>query len=116
MLDMIAHWWRDHVGQGAGIGFFKGVNNDRGLFLLKQMPHIHKNIIHVGSSKFHGSVLSLPFHFCYAVIFLHLEVGTIISWLVIDGVVFLEYKWVDMVGLEKMCGPILEVGVMYVKE
>ena len=58
--------------------------------MLKLMPHLHKNIIHVGGSKFHGSMLSLPFNFCYAVISLQLEVGPIIIWLVVGGVADLE--------------------------
>ena len=68
------------------------------------MSHLHKNIIHVGRSKFHGSMLSLPFHFCYGVISLQLEVAC------------LEDKWGDVVGLQNMCGPITEVAVMAVKE
>ena len=79
------------------------------------MPHTHKNIIHVGSSKFHGSMLSLPFQFCYAVIYIQIEAGTIIIWLVVGGVAGLEDKWVDVVESENMCGPIIEVAVMAAK-
>ena len=64
------------------------------------MPHLHKNRIHVGSSKFHGSMLSLPFHFCYAVISIQIEVGPIIVWMVVGGVVGLEYKYGDVMGSE----------------
>ena len=70
----------------------------------------------MGRSKFHGSMLSLPFHFCYAVISLQLEVGPIIIWLVIGGVACLEDKWGDVVGSQNMCGPIIEVAVVSVKE
>ena len=80
------------------------------------MPHIHKKIIHVGRSKFDGSVISLPFHFCCAIISLQFQVGPVIIWLVAGGVACLEDKWVDVVGSEKMCGPIIEVAVMAVKE
>ena len=61
-------------------------------------------------------MLSLPFHFCYVVISLQLEFGHIIIWLVVGGVSGLEDKWVDVVGSKKMCGPIIEVAVMAVKE
>ena len=61
-------------------------------------------------------MLSLPFQFCYAVIYIQIEAGTIIIWLVVGGVAGLEDKWGDVVGLEKMCGPIIEVSVMAVKE
>ena len=84
--------------------------------MLKRMPHLHKNIIHVGSSKFHGSMLSLPFHFCCAVISLQLEIGPIIIWLVVGRVAGLEDKWGDVVGSENMRGPIIEVAIMDVKE
>ena len=50
---------------------------------MKLMPHIHKKIIHVGRSKFHGSVMSLSFQICYAVISLQLEVVPTIVWLVV---------------------------------
>ena len=80
------------------------------------MSHLHKNRIYVGSSKFHGSMLSLPFHFCYAVISLQLEVGPIIIWLVVGGVACLEDKRGDVEGSQNMCGPIIEVAVMAVKE
>ena len=66
--------------------------------MLKQMPHLHKNRIYVDRNKFNGSVLSLPFQFCYVVISLHLEVGPIIIGLVVDGVSGLEDKWGDVVG------------------
>ena len=61
-------------------------------------------------------MMSLTFNFCYAVISLQLEVGTIIIWLVVGGVACLEDKWGDVVGLQNMCGPIIEVAVMAVKE
>ena len=80
------------------------------------MPHLHKNRMHVGRSKLHGSILSLPFDFCYAVISIQLEVGTIIIWLVVGGVACLEDKWGYMVGSQNTCGPIIEVAVMTVKE
>ena len=80
------------------------------------MPHLHKNRIHVGRSKFHGSMLYIPFHFFYAVISLRLQVGTVIIGLVVDGVACLEDKCGDVVGSEKMCGPFIEVVVMAVKE
>ena len=80
------------------------------------MPHIHKNIIHVGRSKFHVSVLSLPIHYCRAVISLQHAVVPIIIWLVIGGVACLGNKWVDVVGSQNMCGHIIEVAVMAVKE
>ena len=57
-------------------------------------------------------MLSLPFRFCHAVIYHQLEVGPIIIWLVIGGVTCLQDKWGDMVGLNNMCGPIIEVDVM----
>ena len=79
------------------------------------MPHLHNNRIHVVRSKFHGFMLYLPFQFCYAVISLQLEVGLIIIWLVVDGVAGLEDKWGDVVGSEKMCGPIIEVAIMAIK-
>ena len=84
--------------------------------MLKLMPHLHKNIIHVGRSKSSGSVLSLPFHFCCSVISLQLQVGPVIIWLVVGGAACLADKWGDVVGSEKMCGPIIEVAVMDVKE
>ena len=80
------------------------------------MPHLHKNIIHVGSNKFHGYMLYLPFNFCYAVISLQIEVGPIIIWLVVGGVACLEDKWGDVVGSQNMCGLIIKVAVMAVKE
>ena len=80
------------------------------------MPHLHKNIIHVGKSKFHGSMLSLPFQSCYAVKSLQHAVGPIIICLIIDGVACLEDKWGDVVGSQNMCGPIIEVAVMAFKE
>ena len=61
-------------------------------------------------------MLSLPFHSCYAVISLQHAVWPIIIWLVIGGVACLEDKWGDVVGSEKMCGPITKVAVMAVKE
>ena len=80
------------------------------------MPHNHKNRVHVVRSELQGSMLSLPFSFCYAVISLQLEVGTIIIWMVIGGVTCLRDKWGDVVGLLNMCDPIIEVAVMAIKE
>ena len=60
-------------------------------------------------------MLSLRFQFFYAVISIQLEVGPIIIGLVVGGVAGLEDKWGDVVGSEKMCGPIIEVAVMDVK-
>ena len=79
------------------------------------MPHLHKNIIHVGRSKLHGYMMSLSFQSCYAVISLQLEVGPIIIFLVVGIVAGLEDKWGDLLGSEKMCGPIIEVADMSVK-
>ena len=70
----------------------------------------------MGRSKFHDSMLSLKFKFCYDVISIQIEVGLIIIGLVVGGVSGLEDKWVDVVGPEKICGPIIEVDVMSVKE
>ena len=84
--------------------------------LLKQIPHIHKNITHVGGSKFHGSMLYLTFQFVYAVISLQIEVGPVIIGLVVGLVAGFEDKWGDMVGLEKICFPIIKVAVMDLKE
>ena len=61
-------------------------------------------------------MLYLPFIFCCAVISLQLEVGPIIIWMVIFGVTFLQDKWGDVVGSKNMCGPIIDVAVMAVKE
>ena len=61
-------------------------------------------------------MLSLPFHFFYAVISLQLEVGPIIIWLVVGGVTGLQDKRGDVAGSQNMCGPIIEVAVMAVKE
>ena len=77
------------------------------------MPHLPKNRVHLGRSKLHGSMLSLPFRFCYAVISLQLEVGPIIIWLVVGGVTCLQDKWGDVVGSKNMCGPIIEVAVIH---
>ena len=84
--------------------------------MLKRMPHLRKNIIHVGRSKFYDSMLSLPFYFCYAVISLQIQVGTVIIWLIVGVVTCIEDKWVDLVVLEKMGVPTTEVAVMAVKE
>ena len=73
--------------------------------MLKLIPHLNKNRIHVGRSKFHSSMMYLPFQFFYAIISLQLEVGPIIIGLVVGGVPGLEDKWGDVVKLEKMCGP-----------
>ena len=70
----------------------------------------------MGRSKLRGSMLSLPFDFCYSVISIQLEVVPIIIWLVIGGVTCLEDKWGYVVGLKNMCGPIIEVAVVAVKE
>ena len=80
------------------------------------MPHLHKNIINVGRSKFQGSVLSPSFHFCYDVISLQLQVGPVIIWLVVGGVTGLEDKLGDVVVSEKMFVPIVKVAVMAFKE
>ena len=61
-------------------------------------------------------MLSLPLRFCYAVISLQLEVGPIIIWLVIGGFTCLQDKWRDVVGSQNMCGAIIKVAVMAVKE
>ena len=61
-------------------------------------------------------MLSLPFLFGYALLSLHQSVGTIIIWLVVGGVACLEDKWVDVVGLQNMCGPIIKVAVVAIKE
>ena len=84
--------------------------------MLKLIPHLYKNIIHVGRSKFRVSILSLPFQFFCAVIYLQLEVRPIIIWLVVGGSVSLEDKWGDVVGLDNMCVPIIKVAVISVKE
>ena len=60
-------------------------------------------------------MLSLKFYFCCAVISLWLEVGTIIIFLVVGEISGLEDKWRDVVGLEKMCVPIMKVSFMAVK-
>ena len=61
-------------------------------------------------------MLSLLFHFCYGVIYLQLQVGPIIIWLVVGGVTGLEDKWGDVVVSEKMFGPIIKVVVMAFQE
>ena len=61
-------------------------------------------------------MLSLTFHFLHAIISLQLKVGPIITWMVVLGVSGLEYKWVDVVVSEKICGPIINVAVMDAKE
>ena len=61
-------------------------------------------------------MLYLPFQFFYAVISIQLQVGLVIIWMVVGGVACLEDKWGDVVGSEKMCGPIIEVDVMSAKE
>ena len=75
--------------------------------MLKRMPHLHKKIIHVDRSKFHGSMLSMTFQFFYAVIYFQLEIGPVIVWLVVGGITSLEGKWGNVVGSEKMCGAII---------
>ena len=84
--------------------------------MLKHILHLKNNIIHVGRSKFDVSVMSMPFYFSYAVISIQLQVGPIITWLVVGGVAYLEDKWGDVVGSEKMCGPFIEVAIMAIKE
>ena len=44
-----------------------------------------------------------------------IKVGPIIIGVVVGGVAGLEDKWGDVVGSEKMCGPIIEVAAMSVK-
>ena len=61
-------------------------------------------------------MMSLPFRFFFAVISLQHAVGPIIIWMVIGGVTCLQDKWGDVVGSKNMCGPIIEVAVMDVKE
>ena len=80
------------------------------------MAHLHKNRIHVGRSTFYGSMLSLPFHFFYAVISLQIQVGPVIICLVVGVVACLEDKLGDVVGSYKMCGRFTKVTVMDVKE
>ena len=53
--------------------------------------------------------------YCYAVISLQLEFGTIIICHVIGDTASLKHKCRDVVGSEKMCGPIIEVTSMAVK-
>ena len=59
---------------------------------------------------------SWPFQFCYAVISLLLQVGPVIICLVFVGVACLENKWGYLVVSEKMCGPIIEVAFIAIKE
>ena len=61
-------------------------------------------------------MLSLTFQFFYTVISIQLEVGLITIWIFVGGVAGIEDKWGDVVILEKMCGPIIKVAVMAVKE
>ena len=61
-------------------------------------------------------MMSLTFNFCYAVISLQLEVGTIIICLVVGGISGFEDKLADLVVSKKMCGPIIKVSVTAVKE
>ena len=61
-------------------------------------------------------MLYLSFQFWYAIISLQLEVGAIIIGLVVGGVVGLEDKWGYVVVSDKMCGPIIKVAVMDLKE
>ena len=89
---------------------------DLGLLLLKKMPHIQKNIIHVDRSKFDGSMMYLPFHFCFSIISIQLQVGPVIICLVVGVVACLKDKWGDLIGLEKVCAPFNEVVVMANKE
>ena len=59
---------------------------------------------------------SLTFHFCYSIISLQIDVETIIIWLVVGGVAVIEDKLGDVVVLEKMCVPIIDLAVMAFKE
>ena len=61
-------------------------------------------------------MLSLPFHFLPCCNISSAEVGPIIIWLVIGGVTCLQDKWGDVVQSKNMCGPIIEVAVMAIKE
>ena len=61
-------------------------------------------------------MLYLPFHFFYAVISLLIQVGPVIIWMVVGGVACLDNKWGDVVGLDKICVPIIKGAVMEVKE
>ena len=61
-------------------------------------------------------MMSLLFHFCYAVISLQIDVEPIIIWLVISGVDGLEDKWGDVVVLEKICGLIIKIAIMEIKK
>ena len=92
LIDMIGRWCRDQVWQGVGAFFLRHQRLQR-LIVVEKMPHLHKNIIYVGKSKLGGSVLSLPFHFCYSVISLQLQVGPVIIWLVVVVVACLDDKW-----------------------
>ena len=83
---------------------------------MKRIPHLHENRIHVDRGNFRGSMISLPFHFCYATISLQLDVGPIIILLVVGGFAGLDNKWGDVVVSENMCGPIIKVNFMSVKE
>ena len=80
------------------------------------MPHLHKKIIHMGSSKFRGSMLSLLCHFCYAIISLQIQDGPVIIWMLVGRFACLRDKWGDVVVSEKMCGTFIEVAFMAVKE
>ena len=79
------------------------------------MPHLHKNRIHVGRSKFDGSMMYLSFLFFYAVISLQIQVRPVIIRLVVGGVACLENKRGNVVGSEKICGPIIKVAIVDVK-
>ena len=61
-------------------------------------------------------MLSLPFHFCYAIISLQIQVGPVIICLFVGEATCLEDKWGDLLGSEKTCGPIIELDVMAFKE
>ena len=61
-------------------------------------------------------MLSMPYQIFYAVISIQPQVGPNIICLVVGGVTYLEDKWGDMVGSEKMCGPFIEVAIMAIKE
>ena len=61
-------------------------------------------------------MLSIPYQLFYAVISIQPQVGPVIICLVVFGVTYLEDKWGDVVGSEKMCGPFIGVAVMAIKE
>ena len=56
------------------------------------------------------------FTFAKAVIFLQLEVRPIIIWMAVGGVIGLDYKWEDVVVLDNICGPIIKLAFISIKE